>query len=111
MPRDLGKSVKDAFADFVDRARGGHAEQQALLVVVVEQRMGGADEHLEALVDGLGVVVGPPPPGQPMQQLLLGNLQVDRRVQRRAELSQLPVSRSSIIATTTSSGTSSPESR
>ena len=70
-----------------------------------------------------------------MQQLLLGHLQVDGRVQRRAQTGQVLiqrpglgdaagkpssrnprlqsgwVSRSSIIATTTSSGTSSPESR
>jgi hypothetical protein len=127
--------MEDAFTDLVDRAHGGHAEQHALLVVVVEQRTGRADEHLQAVVDGLGVVVGPPPPGQPLQQLLLGNLQVDGRVQRRAQLSQVLiqrpglgdaageavqqepwaqsgwVSRSSIIATTTWSGTSSPESR
>jgi hypothetical protein len=32
--------MKDAFADLVDRAHGGHAEQQALPVVVVEQRTG-----------------------------------------------------------------------
>src|SRR5215203_1990811 len=127
--------MKDALGDLVDRARGGHAEQQALFVVVVEQRTGRAGEHLQAVADRLGVVVGPPSAGQPMQQLLLGHLQVDGRVQRRAQLGQVLiqrpglatlrgkpssrnprlqsgwVSRSSIIATTTSSGTSSPESR
>src|SRR5215218_3744136 len=66
-PGDVPGSMKDAFTDLVDRAHGGHAEQQALLVVVVEQRTGRADKHLEAVADGLSVVVGPPPPGQPMQ--------------------------------------------
>jgi len=40
------RSVKDAFTDLLDRACGGHAEQQALLVVVVEQRTGRAGEYL-----------------------------------------------------------------
>jgi hypothetical protein len=85
--------VEDAFADLVDRAYGGYAEQHAPPVVVVEQRTRRGGEHLEAVADGLGVVVGPSPPGQPMQQLLLGHLQVDGRVQRRAQPGQVLIQR------------------
>jgi hypothetical protein len=45
-PRHVPRSVKDAFTDLLDRACGGHAEQQALLVVVIEQRTGRAGEYL-----------------------------------------------------------------
>ena len=63
--------------------------------VVVDQGAGLDREHLQAvpdrLLDVVGPVLGRRPPGQPAQQLLLGDVEAEGGLQWGAELGQAPV--------------------
>jgi hypothetical protein len=65
------------------------------VAVVVDQGPGLDPEHLQAVADRLLGVIGPMlgrrPTGQPTQQLLLGDVEAQGRLQRAAEVDQAPV--------------------